>query len=71
MTIIGDMTIRRIAVRIDRQRRSGCILHVPEERRAYARRCMAEIVAGTAAQDRADRIRWTQSFQNSDIGGAA
>lgn len=49
------LTIITAQRRIDRQRQKGVFLSVPKERREYAKRCMAVILAGTADQDRQDQ----------------
>jgi hypothetical protein len=68
MTEIGTRVISKVTARINQQRRSGCFLHVSDERRAYARRCMSVIVAADAAHDRRHRLDYGESV---DIGGAA
>ena len=68
MTYIGQLTIAKALARIDRQRRSGCYLHVSETRMAYARHCMAAIVGADADHDRKHRINYGESVE---LGGAA
>ena len=68
MTIIAQMQITKAQKRIDRQRRSGCYLHVSAERRAYARRCVAGIVAADEAHDRRHRINYPEPVE---LGGVA
>lgn len=68
MTIVADIVIRKAQRRIDRQRRSGCILHIIEERRRYVRACMPIVIEGTAAQDWAERVVYDEQIRT---GGAA
>jgi hypothetical protein len=68
MTIITHMQITKAQKRIDQQRRSGCCLYITEERRRHARQCMPEIIAGTVAQDRAERIIYDEpSFYGGGV----
>ena len=60
--------IRKALDRIDRQRRSGCYLHVSAETHERARRAVAGIIAADEAHDRRHRINYGEAVE---LGGAA
>lgn len=58
MSIHAETAIRRAHKRIDQQRRSGCILHTPEERRHYAEACRPYFTAWSEITDKKEGITY-------------
>jgi hypothetical protein len=58
MSIHAETSINRAKKRIDQQRRSGCILHIPEERRHYAEACRPYFPAWSEITDKKEGITY-------------